>query len=417
MRRSIVARLIPPLRLDHVMVMFRPSAAQQSDLDQFLVAQQNPSSPDFHKWLTPEQFADRFGISTSDNSKVVAWLQSEGLTVNESARGRNWVAFSGTAAQVSQALRTEIHRYQTNGATHIANATEPSVPEALADIVGGFMGLNDFHPKSMATKFQQLLPDPDYNNGANHYLVPQDFATIYDITPLTTAGFDGTGQKIAIVGQSDLILSDLTAFRTRYGLPANPPVLVPYGADPGVNGDLVEADLDLEWSGAIAPKATIYYVYGQDAFEAAIVAIGSNIAPVISISYGGCEIDNPVALFRAIGQQANAQGITILSASGDSGAAGCDLQGTDPLATRGQSVNFPADSSRSNWCGRHCLQRSGRKLLGSRELREFRLRSQLHPGDRVERILPDTRAGGQRRRGERAGFEARLAGRPGRAER
>ena len=101
------------------------------------------------------------------------------------------------------------------------------------------MGLNDFHPKSMATRFQPLPPAPDYNNGANHYLVPQDFATIYDIAPLYAAGFDGTGQKIAIVGQSDLILSDLSAFRTRYGLPANPPVLFLYGADPGVNGDLI----------------------------------------------------------------------------------------------------------------------------------------------------------------------------------
>ncbi len=142
------------------MLLFKPSAAQQSDLDQFLASQQNPSSPDFHKWLTPEQFADRFGISTSDHSKVVAWLQSEGLTVNESGRGRNWVAFSGTAGQVSRALRTEIHRYQADGAMHIANATEPSVPDALADIAGGFIGLNDFHPKSMVTRLQPVPPLP-----------------------------------------------------------------------------------------------------------------------------------------------------------------------------------------------------------------------------------------------------------------
>ncbi len=103
-------------------------------------------------------------------------------------------------------------------------------------------------------------------------------------------------------------------------------------------------------------NATIYYVYGQNAFEAAIVAVGNNIAPVISISYGGCEIDNPVGLFRAIGQQANAQGITILSASGDSGAAGCDSQGFDPLATRGESVNFPADLPEVTGVGGTCLR-------------------------------------------------------------
>ncbi len=110
-----------------------------------------------------------------------------------------------------------------------------------------------------------------------------------------------------------------------------------------MNGNLIEADLDLEWSGAIARNAKIYYVYGENAFEAAIIAVDNNIAPVISISYGGCEIDDPVSLFRAVAQQANAQGITILSASGDAGAAGCDSQGLDPLATRGESVAFPAD--------------------------------------------------------------------------
>ncbi len=338
----------PSLPMDHIMILFKPSAAQQSDLDRLLASQQNASSPDFRKWLTPEQFADRFGVSTGDHSKVVAWLQSEGLTVNESARGRNWVAFSGTAGRVSRALGTEIHRYRVRGAMHIANATDPAVPDALAEIVSGFLGLNDFHPHSMATKFTPVGTNgdnPEYNNGTAHFLVPQDFVTIYDIGPLYTAGFDGTGQKIAIVGQTDLVFSDLSSFRTRYGLPPSPPpVLVLYGADPGLNpNDLVEADLDLEWSGAIAPKAAFYYVYGQDAFLAAVYAIGNNTAPVISISYGGCEIDNPVGVYRAIAQQANAQGITILSAAGDSGAAGCDSQGVDPFATRGESVTFPPD--------------------------------------------------------------------------
>ena len=143
------------------MLIFTPSAAQQSHLEQLLAAQQNPSSPDFHKWLTPEQFADRFGISGSDHSKVVAWLQSEGLTVNESARGRNWLAFSGTAGQVSRALHTEIHRYQANGATHVANSTDPAVPAALADNVGGFLGLDDFHPRSLSTRFTPVPPGGD----------------------------------------------------------------------------------------------------------------------------------------------------------------------------------------------------------------------------------------------------------------
>ncbi|MGA2716035.1 MAG: protease pro-enzyme activation domain-containing protein, partial [Bryobacteraceae bacterium] len=334
----------PAQALDYVLIMLKPSAAQKSDLEKLLAAQQNPSSPDFHKWLTPEQFADRFGVSSSDNSKVVAWLQSEGLTVNESARGRNWVAFSGTVANISRAFKTEIHRYQVNGAMHIANATDPAVPEALAEIVGGFRGLNDFHPKSMATKFTPLAIEPDYNSRGSHYLVPQDYATIYDVTPLYQAGFDGTGQSIAIVGQTDIDVSDITLFRKRYKLPANDPIPMLYGVDPGTNdGDQVEADLDLEWSGAIAPNATIYYVYGQDAITAAVVAVNENVAPQISISYGTCEIEYPLSFYEPVAQQANAQGITILSASGDSGAAGCDAQGLDPFATRGETATFPSN--------------------------------------------------------------------------
>jgi subtilase family serine protease len=74
-------------------------------------------------------------------------------------------------------------------------------------------------------------------------------------------GLDGTGQSIAIVGDSAPLLSDLSAFKTRYNLPANAPRVFFYGGtDPGINGDLVETNLDLEWASAIAPRATINYV-------------------------------------------------------------------------------------------------------------------------------------------------------------
>ena len=150
----------PSVKMDHVLLLFKPSPAQQSDLDQLLAAQQNPTSANFHKWLAPEEFGRRFGLTASDNSKVVQWLQSEGLTVKESGRGNNWVAFSGAAGQVASALRTSIHRYQFNGQMHIANATEPSVPEALADVVMGFLGLDDFYLKPVATKFVPIGAGP-----------------------------------------------------------------------------------------------------------------------------------------------------------------------------------------------------------------------------------------------------------------
>jgi uncharacterized protein (TIGR03437 family) len=328
----------PGTPMHDVTIMFRPSPAQQASLDQLLAAQHNPSSPLFHQWLTPEEFGNRFGISAGDQSKVVAWLTSEGLSVDHLGRGRNWVAFSGTAARVSKALHTSVHRFQIDGETHFANVSEPQVPEALADIVEGFTGLNDFRLQS----FARPVP-PNFNSGSSHFLAPEDFATIYNIGPLYQAGIDGTGQGIAVVGDSDVSLSDIRAFRTRYNLPVNDPRLIPYGSvDPGFNGDQLEANLDLEWAGAIAPKATISYVFGPSVTTAILAAISLNVAPVLSISYGGCEVGFASSVFRAVGQQANAQGITILAASGDAGAAGCDRQDAEAQATRGLSPSWPA---------------------------------------------------------------------------
>lgn len=328
----------PGKQLNYMVLLVKPSAAQQASLDTLLVDQQNPSSPNFRKWLTPEQFGSRFGLNSSDQSKVVAWLTQEGFAIEHLARSSNWVAFSGTAAQITKSLHTPIHQFQVNGETHFANTAVPSVPEALSGVVGGFLGLHDFH----ATSYAKVVP-PEYDSGSSHYLVPADFATIYDVAPLYAAGIDGTGQSIAVVGESDVLLSDIASFRTRFGLPVNAPKLVPYSTtDPGFNGAQLEGNLDLEWSGALAPKATIYYVYGPSAFTAIIAAVEMNSAPVISISYGSCEIDADYPAYSAIAQQGNAQGITLLSASGDSGAAGCDSQGSEPFATRGLSVDFPA---------------------------------------------------------------------------
>jgi uncharacterized protein (TIGR03437 family) len=324
--------------MEHMLLMVKPSDAQQAELDQLLTDQQNPSSPAYHQWLSPEAYRDRFGLNGSDLSKVVGWLASEGFAVNEAARGGNWIAFSGSTGQVSRSLHTEIHRFQVDNETHFANVTDPAVPESLAGVVSGFIGLNDFRLKSMAK-----LVSPDFNSGTSHYLAPADFATIYNLGPLYQAGIDGTGQSIVIVGESDVLVSDLRAFRTRYGLPPNDPAMLLYGgSDPGFNGAQLEGNLDLEWAGAVAPNAKITYVYGANALTAIVSAVNLNIAPIISVSYGGCEVRYQESYYRSIGQQANAQGITILAASGDSGAAACDPQGVAPFAAGGRTVNVPA---------------------------------------------------------------------------
>jgi len=326
------------MHLGYAMLMMKPTSAQQADLEQLLRDQQNPSSPSFRQWLSPEQFADRFGLSVSDQSKVVAWLTAQGLTVNESARARNWIAFSGSVAQITKTFQTAIHRYNVNGEMHFSNTGDPSVPSAIADVVGGMRGLDDFRPKPQA----HITGTPDFTSGKNHYLAPGDIATIYDIAPLITAGFDGTGQNIAVIGQSDIQVSDITSFRSDFGLPVNNPKTLLFGSDPGFNGAQIESNLDLEWSGAVAPKATITYVYATDAFNAMIDAVAQNMAPVISSSFAICESDSSPIL-RSVAQQANAQGITIVAAAGDAGGGGCDIQGDLPVATHGPGIQFPSN--------------------------------------------------------------------------
>jgi subtilase family serine protease len=190
-------------------------------------------------------------------------------------------------------------------------------------LVGGIRGLNDFLPKRLHTA-KRMSMEPRFTSAGNHSLAPDDLATIYDIASLYNTGIDGTGQKLAVAGQTQINLTDIPAFRSYFHLSTNDPQIVLYGVNPGIrSGDYLEAMLDLEWSGAVARNATILYVYSNDVFTSVIDAIDDNLAPVISVSYGACEQMAPV--FQSVAQQGNAQGITWLNASGDGGAAGCGL--------------------------------------------------------------------------------------------
>src|SRR5271166_699218 len=327
-------RVSPSLAISYVTIELAKSPSQQTGLDQLLQDQQNPASPNYHQWLTPEEYAQRFGVSDADIATLTSWLKSQGLTVAAVSRGKSWIAVSGTAAQMEGAFQTELHRYLVEGEMHFANATEPSVPAAFSGVIHGFRGLNDFRMKPKSRPAAPRTPgsaSPDYTSATsgNHYLAPDDLATIYNISSLYKAGFTGTGQTLVIAGQTQINLSDIEAFRTKYGLTANDPqvMLVPNSQDPGLsNNDLGEADLDLEWSGAVARNASILFVYTSDVLQAVQYAIDQNLAPVVSVSYGLCEQEtgqSDADTFRSWAQQGNAQGITWFAASGDNGAADC----------------------------------------------------------------------------------------------
>jgi len=327
-------RVAPSLPMSYVTLVLAQSDSQRADLAQLLRAQQDPDSANYHVWLTPEQYAERFGVSTDDLNKITAWLEGQGLRIAAVARARNWIAVNGDASGIESAFQTEIHEYLTHGEKHFSPAREPSVPVALAGVVAEIRGLNDFRMQAKRilrnpAAHSALTPHYTSSDGET-FLTPDDVATIYDISPLYSAGFTGQGQSLVIAGQTRINISDIQQFRSSYGLPVNDPqtILVANSQDPGIqSGDLDEADLDLEWSGAVARNAAILYVYSSDVIQSVQYAIDQNLAPVISQSYGSCELETPVSdatAFQQMAQQANAQGITWFAAAGDSGGADCD---------------------------------------------------------------------------------------------
>jgi subtilase family serine protease len=353
-------------QLSQVTLLTLPSPSQQKDLNRLLSELQDPSSGNYHKWLTPEQYANRFGLSANDVQKISTWLKSQGLNVISVARSRNWIVFSGTASQIGSAFRTEIHHYNVNGEMHFANATAPSIPAAMAGIATGIRGLDDFHPRPMSIQRVPQVQNARPNFFDNHFsrpdfLAPGDIATIYDLKPLYSAGIDGTGQKLVVVGQTDIFLADINDFRTGFGLSpiscttsssnvitacdSNNFKYVLDGADPGLSthGDITESDLDLEWSGATARGAQIIFVNSTDVFTSFYFAIDNQLAPVISMSYAACEFgDDNLDADEVELMKANSFGITFVNSSGDSGASECDFR--DNLAVNGLAVAFPASS-------------------------------------------------------------------------
>jgi uncharacterized protein (TIGR03437 family) len=194
------------------------------------------------------------------------------------------------------------------------------------------------------------MPMPRYTSGSSGaiYVAPDDLATIYDIKPLFASGIDGTGQKVAVVGQTNIDITDVQSYRRFFNLPAKDPqlILVPSSTDPGIRSDdLIEANLDLELAGAVARNAQVLYVYSSDVGVSLQYAISNQVAPVISMSYGLCEAltgTSSLQAMRALAQQANAQGQTWVAASGDNGAADCYTGSGRGTAGSQLAVDAPA---------------------------------------------------------------------------
>jgi subtilase family serine protease len=365
------------LPMSRMLLVLQRSPSQEAALEQLLDQQQDHSSANYHQWLTPQQFGQQFGPSDQDVQTITAWLQSHGFQVAPLSNGRTVIEFSGTASQVQEAFHTAIHKYSVPTATgavedHWANSTDPSIPTALAPVVAGIRSLHNFSARAMnhfAGTFHreqnsgkilptEPLPIPQFTPGIGcgilggpcEALGPYDLAAIYDVTPLWNAAtpIDGTGQTIAIVGETDITPSDWTTFWNMFGVatPKGSLKIIVNGPDPGFQSDESEADIDTQWSSAVAKGATIDFVESEST-EATLgvdlsaeYIVDNNLAPVMSESYGVCELligTTGNTYYNALWQQASAQGITVFISSGDQGSAVCDRG--DAAAQDGLAVN------------------------------------------------------------------------------
>jgi len=366
-------------RLGGLTLVLNRTPERQAAFDALLAAQQDPSSPDHRRWLSPAEIGERFGPSQHDIDAVSTWLRSEGLGVEHVSQSRTRIRFAGTASQVAKAFASGLEYRGEGKRRRVAATTTPSVPAALGRLVAGVVGIGDapFRPNLVVGERRTVADAggarPKASNcgpsGCLYTVFPADFARIYGVDQ---QAYTGAGTSIAIVGRHRVNPADVRNFQARAALPDKPvQVIVPPGSlDPGnpatgcggagqppCNGDLseevldqFEATLDVQRAGSVAPGATIKLVVAADdathsgVIEAAAYVIDTapSVASVLSISFGSCEDANSPVVVRALDglfTQAAMEGITVLVSSGDSGAADCALHTEAPPAGQTASIN------------------------------------------------------------------------------
>ncbi|MFC5743072.1 S53 family peptidase [Dyella tabacisoli] len=354
--------------MNHMQLILQRSALREGALNALIAAQHDPKSPKFHTWLTPEEYGATFGVADVDIGAVKSWLTAQGFTVHGVYPNKMQIDFSGTAGLVKRAFHTQENHYTINKVSHIANASDISIPTALRDVVVGVAGLNDLHPQALhvapklaqfdaaTQRFKVKQPATVHNLVANpeavsfqggvRGLVPYDMAKMYGVDQLRASGVTGTGITIALVEGGSMVPADWTNFVSQFNLAsyggtfaqvqpqATPPMtncIDPTIANPGE--DDTETLLDAEWSTAMAPGANIVVASCSDSngsnffggvFTAATNLINGAKRPnIISASYGYGEGFTDAASKAAIDlmwAQADAEGISVFVSSGDSGS-------------------------------------------------------------------------------------------------
>jgi len=316
----------------------------QDELAALIEAQQRPGAPEYHRWLTPAEFAARFAPPPQEYDLLARWLESEGFSVRTSPN-RLRLDFSGSVGLAERTFAVRMHEYARRGGAYLASEDAPLVPKELAEHIS-VMRLDTFPLASpMVRPVGSTL----------NTMAPRDLQVAYNATPVLDRGIDGSGQIIAIVARSDYSDSDVVQFQQQFGgSPLAPVKVFPQGSSPGIgapNGvcravqpyaerkkcisdEKGEVLLDVQWANAMAPGALVLVDIAGPALgvladiDQSLLDIVNNHpeAKVISISFGACERleTSGHALFAPMYAQAAAQGQTVLVASGDGGADDCD---------------------------------------------------------------------------------------------
>ena len=366
-RRQIPDSIPSPLRAATVMGRAASDASlrmsltmriqHEADLERLLAEQQRPGSVDYHRWLTPGQFAARFAPAAEDYAAVVSWLRSQGFAVTTSPT-RLRVDFAGTVDQTERAFAVRMQRYAHREREVLANETAASLPTALAELVqtARLTTMPLAHPLIRVTG----------PSGALDTMAPADVHSAYAVAPVLAAGIDGSGQTIAVVARSDFMASDVSAFQSHFGVPLRSPAKFFPAGNPGIGSpnwacagihnatqrqmclqdEETEVLLDTEWAGAMAPGAAVLVDVSDADIDVSLLDVVNHHpdAKIISISFGSCERLDTGALqtVHPMYLQAAAQGQTVLVATGDNGPDECVDGGSPSVNALASDANVTA---------------------------------------------------------------------------
>ncbi|HEY2106941.1 MAG TPA: protease pro-enzyme activation domain-containing protein, partial [Candidatus Binataceae bacterium] len=317
----------------------------QAGLEQLLAEQQNPSSNNYHRWLTPAQFAQRFGPTPAQTEALAQWLRSAGFQIKSVNRIGRTIDAAGSVAQAEGAFKTSI---VMSGAS-FGNTSDPEVPAQFSGLIAAIQGLDNMHAAVPAGLHRKLEPtetppptdtilaladlsdsaggsamsSPGVTSGGSTAFGPLDIEKFYDESPLINAGKSGTGSPdcVALDEDSDYLDAAVPLFATSFNF--TPFNISRVGTSPGVNGDETEALLDIDYAHATAPGTPIHVYMNSSLYTSIQSSITDNICGAISISFIYCSSTN--SFFTGLDSlfaQAAAQGQSVFISSGDWGAAG-----------------------------------------------------------------------------------------------